>query len=91
MSKNTAPDADAMRALLKRNAEAAASEEGNDKESYYRKKRAKEFAQHFVFVTDFIAELREAEPDIKITETLIGDKLNELWSAKAEIKNEREF
>ncbi len=87
---NSAPTAEDMRLLLATQAAAAASDEGDGKADYYRKKKAKEFAQAYVFVKDFRAELLEAEPDLTITEALLSNKLYELWAAKAEVKGERE-
>jgi len=79
-----------LKALMAK--EALASEDNADdkKVKYYREKKAKEFASAYVFVKDFRAELLEADPDIKITEKLLADKLFELWDAKASNKGERE-
>ncbi len=79
-----------LKALMSKEALASESTESDKKTAYYRMKKAKEFANAYVFVKDLRTELLEAEPDLKITEALLADKLNELWSAKADNKSDRE-
>lgn len=81
---------DKLNALMAKEALAAEKSSENSKVEYYRMKKAKEYAQAYVFVKDFRAELLEAEPDLKITESLLAEKLNQLWSSKSANKAERE-
>ena len=79
-----------LKALMAKEALAAEKTADDSKTEYYRRKKAKEFAQAYVFVKDLRTDLLEAEPDLKITEALLANKLFELWDAKAENKQERE-
>jgi len=55
-----------------------------------RKRAAKDWVQHYLYIRTFIDEMSEEEK-MELTENTLADKLLERWLEKAETKNEKLF